>query len=107
MIEILLLSFLCKRMGANLRNKGWGTTVWMQIGVVVAWFGCMFAAAVGYGIFTVIASGPAAADKPNLLVLYPLCLGAAGMGVGLLFTIVRFFPSHDLPETWVITADSK
>ena len=107
MIEIFLLSFLCKRMGANLRDKGWGTTVWMQLGVVVAWFGGMFAAAFAYGVVAVIAYGEQAADKPNLWVLYPLCFAGASLGVGVLFTIVRFFPSEQQPQTWVITADSK
>ena len=106
MIEILLLSFLCKKMGNTLRGKGWGTTVWMQLGVIVAWFGCMFAAGVGYGIFVTLTKGPAAVDHPNLMVLYPLCFLGGAAGVGLLFTIVSFFPSHDLPQTWTITADS-
>ena len=107
MIEILLLSFLCKRMGANLRDKGWSTTVWLQLGVVVAWFGGMFAAAFGYGLFATLLYGPDAADKPNLLVLYPLCFVAASLGVGLLFFIVSFFPSHQRQDTWVVAADSK
>jgi hypothetical protein len=107
MIEIFLLSFLCKKMGSTLRNKGWGTTVWMQIVVVIAWFGCMFAAGVGYGIFVTLTQGPAATEHPNLMVLYPLCFLAGGAGVGLLFTIVSFFPSHQLPQTWTITAETK
>jgi drug/metabolite transporter (DMT)-like permease len=107
MIEIFLLSFLCKKMGSNLRDKGWGTTLWMQLAVVIAWFGSMFAAGFGYGIYVTLTQGPAAVEHPNLMVLYPLCLLAGAAGVGLLFTIVSFFPSHELPETWTITADSK
>ena len=107
MIEILLLSFLWKKMGTTLRDKGWGTTVWMQLAVVVAWFGSMVVAGFGYGFYVVMTEGPAAADHPNMMVLYPLCFLAGAAGVGLLFTIVSFFPSHDLPQTWTITADAK
>jgi hypothetical protein len=107
MIEILLLSFLWKKMGTTLRDKGWGTTVWMQLAVVVAWFGSMVVAGFGYGVYAVMTGDPAAADHPNMMVLYPLCFLAGAAGVGLLFTIVSFFPSHDLSPTWTITADAK
>ena len=107
MLEILLVFFLCKKMGSILRDKGWGTTAWMQLAVVIAWFGSMFAAGVGYGIYVTLTEGPAATEHPNLMVLYPLCFLAGAAGVGLLFTIVSFFPSHDLPQTWTITADAK
>jgi len=107
MIEILLLSFLWKKMGNTLRGKGWGTTVWMQLAVVIAWFGSMLVAGFAYGIYTAITQGPAATENPNLMVLYPICFLAGAASVGLLFTIVSFFPSHDLPRTWTITADSK
>lgn len=105
MIEILALTFLCKKMGNVLRDKGWNTTFWMQLSVIVAWFGGMFAAALGYGIVAVVMQGDAAAEHPNLMVLYPVCFVGAAAGVGLLFTIVSLFPSHDLPRTWTITAD--
>jgi drug/metabolite transporter (DMT)-like permease len=107
MIEILVLYFLCKKMGAILRDKGWGTTVWMQLAVIVAWFGSMFLASFAYAIYTVMTSGEAAAATPNLLVLYPICFLAGGVGVWSLFIIVSFFPSHELPRTWSITADAK
>lgn len=107
MIEILVLYFLCKKMGSNLRDKGWGTTVWMQLAVVVAWFGSMVVVGFGYGLYAAITNNPAAAEHPNMMVLYPLCVLAGAAGVALLFTIVSFFPSHDLPQTWTITADSR
>ena len=107
MIEILLLSFLWKKMGTTLRDKGWGTTVWMQLAVVAAWFGSMVVVGFGYGLYAVITNNPAAAEHPSMMVLYPLCFLAGAAGVGLLFTIVSFFPSHDLPQTWTITADGK
>lgn len=106
MLEILFLYFLCKKMGTTLRDKGWSTTVWMQLAVVVAWFGSMFVAGFVYGIYLVMTQGPAAADHPNMMVMYPLCFAAGGAGVGLLFAIVSFFPSHELPQTWTITADA-
>ncbi|HSP45685.1 MAG TPA: hypothetical protein VLO30_06805 [Chthoniobacterales bacterium] len=107
MIEILFLYFLCKKMGATLRDKGWGTTFWMQLAVVVAWFGSMAVAGFGYGLYVVLTKGPAAAEHPNLVVLYPLCFLAGAAGVGLLFMIVSFFPADELPRTWTITADAK
>ena len=106
MLEILLLSFLCKKMGSLLRNKGWGTTFWLQLAVVVAWFGGMVFTGVAYGIYLVMTQGEGAVEHPNMFVAYPLCILGAGTAVGLLFTLVSFFPSHDLPPTWTITADA-
>ena len=105
MIEIFLLSFLWKKMGTTLRDKGWGTTIWMQLAVLIAWFGSMFVAGFGYALYLAMTQGPAAAEQINLMVLYPLCFLSGAAGVGLLFTIVSFFPSHELPRTWTITAD--
>ena len=107
MLEIRVVSFLCKKMGSILRDKGWGTTFWMQLAVVLAWFGSMFVAGFGYTLFVLMTKGEAAAARPDLLVLYPIALLTAGAAVGLLFTIVSFFPSHDLPPTWTITADTR
>src|SRR3954468_9768810 len=107
MIEIFLLSFLCKKMGAVLRDKGWGTTFWMQLAVIVAWFGGVIVASFSYTICIFMTKGQAAAEHPDLMLLYPLCFVGGGAGVGLLFSLVSFFPSHDLPPTWTITADAK
>lgn len=107
MIEIFLLSFLCKKMGNVLRDKGWNTTFWMQLAVIAAWFGGIIAASFTYTIYVLITQGQAAAEHPNLMVLYPICFGAGALGVTLLFFLVSFFPSHDLPPTWTITADAK
>jgi drug/metabolite transporter (DMT)-like permease len=107
MIEILVLSFLCKKMGTVLRDKGWGTTFWMQLAVVAAWFGSMLVAGFVYTLYILMTKGQPAAEHPDLLVLYPVAFLSAGAGVGLLFAIVSFFPSHDLPPSWTITADAK
>ena len=107
MIEIIVLTFLCKKMGSVLRDKGWGTTFWMQVAVIIAWFGGMVAAAFAYGVYAVITQGEATVQYPSLMVLYSLCFLGAAVGIGLLFTLVSFFPSHELPATWTITADSK
>src|SRR4051812_13094537 len=98
MLEILFLYFLCKKMGSVLRDKGWNTTVWMQLLVIVAWFGSMFFAGIAYGIYLAMTGNAAAAQNPNLVVLYPLCFLGGGVGVGLVFALVSFFPSHDLPQ---------
>jgi drug/metabolite transporter (DMT)-like permease len=107
MIEIFLLSFLCKKMGNLLRDKGWNTTFWMQLAVIVTWFGGIIVATFVYTVYVLITKGQAAAEHPDLMVLYPLCFLGGGAGVSLLFTIVSFFPSHDLPPTWIITADTQ
>ena len=107
MIEILALTFLCKKMGTVLRDKGWNTTFWMQLAVIIAWFGGMVVAGFVYTLYILMTKGEAEAANPNLFVLYPIAFLSAGAGVGLLFTIVSFFPSHDLPPTWTITADAK
>lgn len=107
MIEILFLYFLCKKMGTVLRDKGWSTTFWMQLVVVVAWFGSMLVAGFVYTLYLLMTKGHAAAEHPDLLVLYPVAFFGAGAGVSLLFAIVSFFPSHDLSPTWTITAGAK
>lgn len=107
MIEILLLYYFCKKMGTTLRDKGWGTTIWMQLTVIIAWFGSMIVAGFGYGVYLVMTKGPAATEHPDMMVVYPLCFLAGLAGVGLLFAIVSLFPSHDLPRTWTITADAR
>jgi hypothetical protein len=94
-------------MGTVLRDKGWSTTFWMQLAVVVAWFGGMVGAGFVYTLYVLMTKGQAAAEHPEMLVLYPMAFLGAGAGVGLLFTIVSFFPSDDLPPTWTITADAK
>jgi drug/metabolite transporter (DMT)-like permease len=107
MIELLLLYYFCKKMGTTLRDKGWSTTFWMQLTVIIAWFGSMIVAGFGYGVYLVVTKGPEAAEHPDMMVAYPLCFLAGLAGVGLLFLIVSLFPSHELPRTWTITADAR
>jgi hypothetical protein len=78
----------------------------MQLAVIVAWFGSMIVASVIYTIYVVMTRGEAAAQNPDLMVLYPVAFLGGGLGVGLLFGLVSLFPSHDLPRTWTITADA-
>lgn len=107
MIEILVLSLLCKKMGNVLRDKGWNTTLWMQLAVIAAWFGGIIVTTIVYTVYVLMTKGQAAAEHPSMMVLYPLCFVGGGAGVGLLFAIVSFFPSEDLPATWTITAETK
>lgn len=92
MLEIIALYFLCKKMGEKLRAKGWRQPVWMQIAVVLAWFGCMFLGSLAYGIYVAIKEGEVAAQNLGFSV-YPIALIAGASGVGLLFLIAGMLPS--------------
>lgn len=94
MIEILVLYFLCKRMGGNLRAKGWTKTVWMQIGVVFAWFGGMFFSSLIYTFYSGFTAGEAGLES-RVLSAYPLFLLAGAVAVGCVFLLASFFPSRE------------
>src|SRR5688500_11156018 len=63
MIEFVALFFLCRKMGAILRDKGWTKVFWMQVAVVFAWFGSAFIAALIYTISIVLTDGLDGAEK--------------------------------------------
>lgn len=92
MLEILALYFLCRAMGRKLREKGWETTVWMQIGVVLTWFGGMFVGAFSYGVYLFVAEGEAAAADPGFAV-YPVAIAFGAATVGLFFLIAHLLPA--------------
>lgn len=90
MLEIIALYYLCKGMGKVLRNKG-RNPLFMQIAVVICWFGSMFMSAFIYGIILVILQGPNAAEEPGLI-LYPIMLLAALFSQAVLFGIAYLWP---------------
>ena len=94
MIEILVLYFLCKKMGENLRQKGWTTTFWMQLAVVVTWYGSMVVAAIVYGLYVFIRYGEAALDSVGTGTIYLLAFGGGIGGVVLLFLIASLIPAR-------------
>ena len=96
MLEIIALYFLCKRMGEKLRSKGWKKPLFMQIFVVLSWFGCMFIGSVAYGVFRVIRYGPEAAKNLGFGV-YPIALLTATAGVGVLFLVAAQLPDRSAP----------
>ncbi|AHF93929.1 hypothetical protein OPIT5_00675 [Opitutaceae bacterium TAV5] len=93
MLEIILLYFLCKRMGQMLRSKGWSRPIWMQILVVVTWLGCMFMGALIYGVYVVITQGEDALNDIGLAAYLPALI-SAGIGVGIIFFIAKMLPAQ-------------
>ncbi len=85
MLEIVALFFLCSKMGKMLRAKGW-KPLFMQIMVVLAWFGSMFFAAVAYGVYLGLTRGPEAVEDVGLAI-YPWMLLAAAMSQVVIFGI--------------------
>jgi len=57
MLEIALIYFLCKKMGALLRSRGWNTTFWMQLLVVLTYMGSLLVGVFGYTIYIGITQG--------------------------------------------------
>ena len=95
MLEIVVLYFLCKQMGINLRAKGWKKPVWMQIAVVLVWFVCMLIGMIGYGIYRAIKEDDPAAPEHLGLMIYPPGFLSAAIGMGLLFGIVSLLPNRN------------
>lgn len=96
MLEIISLRFLCRRMGANLRAKGWSNPMWMQVAVVVVWLSCMFLGSLMYALFILITQGDAAVQELGFAV-YPIAFLSGAAGVGCLFLIVSTLPSRQPP----------
>lgn len=95
MLEIIALVVLCQTMGKQLRRKG-RKPVLMQVAVVVCWLGGMVIAAFVYGVILAIVKGPAAAERPGLIV-YPVMLLGAVLAEAILFGIVWILPSKVPP----------
>lgn len=80
MLEILLLIFLCKRLGTMLRAKG-RSAGWFQVLLVVCWFGGEFVCALAMMVIT---------QNPNVdaTIYIGALLGAAG-GAIIVFVIAH------------------
>ena len=96
MLEIIALIMSCRRMGAMLRDKGWENPIWMQILVVIFWFGGMFAGGICWAVFVGITKGEAAIDKIGFEI-YPCMYLTAILSVGMLFLIAKMMPTRLAP----------
>lgn len=83
MLEILLLVFLCKRLGAMLREKG-RSAGWMQFLLVVCWFGGELVCGVAIVVFMQMAGS----SEPGVGAYLGALLGAAG-GATIVFVIAN------------------
>jgi hypothetical protein len=92
MLEILLLYFLCKKMGSLLRDKGW-KPLFMQIAVVLGWFGSMFVGAIAYSFYVAMTKGPEAVDNMGFEA-YPWVLLSAALGVSCVFIVAWMLPDR-------------
>jgi hypothetical protein len=93
MLEIILLFFLCSRMGRLLRAKERKPLV-MQILVVVVWMGSMFVGAMAYAFYVAITRGPEAVENMGMFAAYPSALLAGVVGQLFLFGIAWLVPSR-------------
>lgn len=94
MLEILLLVYLCRKLGAGLRAKG-HRAGWYQLFLVFAWFGGEFFGAFGLGVLLAIVD-PEVAPPGGMLYLASL-VGAA-LGALVVFWVARLQP--DLQAEW-------
>lgn len=101
MLEIVLLIFLCKKMGSLLRKKGW-KPLFMQILVVFLWFGAEVSGAFAYGVYVMVTQGMEAAEGIGWAA-YLWALLAAVLGQLLLFGFAWLLPTQELP---IPSADS-
>jgi hypothetical protein len=92
MLEILLVYFLCKRLGDMLRAKSQKPLPY-QIMLVVFWIGGEFMAFIVAGIVEAARTGGAPAEDFNPMT-YLLALVGAACGAGLAFLIAWMLPSN-------------
>jgi hypothetical protein len=93
MLEIFLLYHLCKNIGKRMRAKGY-KPVWLQILMVLMWFGGEVFGAMVAAIVAMIAASPANLEtfEPPMLPVYLGALIGAACGAGIVFTIVALLP---------------
>ena len=90
MLEILLLYYLCKKLGRNLRDKGRKPLLY-QIMLVLVWFGGEIAGAIVAAVVYVVVQGQAPPDFS--LPIYLSAIVGAGCGTAFCFTIAWLLPS--------------
>ena len=88
MLEILLLVFLCTKIGKVVKAKGY-PKLGFQIGLAVLWFGSEFVAGFLFGMLN--PNGEAG------LALYGIALGAAALSAVLMFIIAYCLPDNSMP----------
>jgi hypothetical protein len=92
MLEILLLRFLCIRMGELVRNKGQSPLLY-QVMLVVFWFGGEFFGGMAAGAAQAL-RGEGAGVAPFDLSIYFAALVGAACGGGLAFLVAFLLPSE-------------
>ena len=95
MLEILALVFLWREMGRVLRKKG-RKPLFMQIMVVVCWWGAMFAAVFAYAVYVAVKDGPEAVDDLGVMAYVVALVGAALSQVAL-FGLAHLLESKGPP----------
>jgi hypothetical protein len=98
MLEIVLLYFLCKRLGEMLRGKGQSPLPY-QIMLVVFWFGGEFLAGVAAGVLYAVQNG-GASPEPFDLTVYLFAMMGAACGAGLAFLIAHLLPDNQAEATY-------
>lgn len=89
MLEILLVIYLCRRIGARLQKKR-RPSGWFKFFVVVAWFGGEFVGGVMGGVVAAIINGPD--QEPSLLPAYLAALAGAGLSTAFVFFLASQLP---------------
>lgn len=90
MLEIILIIYLCKKMGDLLRKKGW-KPLFMQVLVVVGWISAEFFGAIAYFVYVAVTQGQAAAEAIGFAA-YPWALLAGAFGQLCLFGFAWALP---------------
>lgn len=99
MLEIVILYFLCKNIGTRMRAKGY-KPIWLQILMVLMWFGGEVFGAMVAVIVGMIVSPPANIEtfEPPMLPAYLGALAGAACAAGIIFTIVALLPDKSFQE---------
>ena len=94
MLEILLIVFMCRRIGTIMRQKG-RRPVWFQIALVLLWFGGEIGGGLAAAVFQAM-TGPAGSGGG--MQIYLCALLGAGTGAGMAFLIAKSAaPAAEMP----------
>jgi hypothetical protein len=90
MLEIVLVFVLCKKMGENMRSRGYEHPFWFQFFVPIFWFGGEFT---GAFIFALIRALMGVHRRGGFdFRLYVAALAGAALATFVLFLGVNLFP---------------
>jgi hypothetical protein len=96
MIEVLLVIYLCKKVGDVVRPKGYSVGLW-RFFMVLGWVGGEITGGVIGGIMAAASAGNA--QEPSMGVIYVCTLVGAALGAVIVFELANALGSKEPPRS--------